>query len=504
MEDESIETPLESEERDLSHSTSADRIESNVKPEHQEQNGTTGLSTGVSRIPRKDRDRLTQMFKAWDFDKDGNISRADLEWLMDFITDGSILDTEVDELMEAADRNKSGAIELDEFMLWLYNDRRSEYLQEIQPDAHGAGSDAQVLQALQEWFILIDVNGNGTLEFQELAVALMYTRPSITIRELEKHFQQLDPDGSGCVDWNEFLDEHVRLLDAIPRPMEEKLALVQGRITMLEEKATKLKSDQAMGLGGSMTVEELLHRLRARYGSTEAAFKAISTGGVLNIVQFRSLVATLLDDKPNSANVLNCVRELFGAIDLDGGGDIGLEEFQEVEYTTFSKYIPRSQVERRGTALEVMSETITVIASTDRDFNVDVLERRLKKEKDKAEVARLKAKLEAIRVKPLPDCFELDSTGFSFDDPRVVSVEAFEEFLGKRLSKTADFKAHEKQYGHKAAVKLSLFGWSPNELFEALAQGALTMTALTWKDLCRDAPGFSAIGGTTSKLEQYS
>mmetsp|Transcript_49694 Transcript_49694/g.118399 ORF Transcript_49694/g.118399 Transcript_49694/m.118399 type:complete len:485 (-) Transcript_49694:135-1589(-) len=448
--------------------------------------------TRVKQVPRRDRDRLAQLFQAWDANKDGVISRSEVELIMNFITDGSITSKDVDALMAAADRNQSGDIDVDEFILWMYDVRNGNYIGDIQPPNKGTGSCADLLQALQDWFMHMDINGNGTLELEELAVAMMYSRPAVTNDQIWAAFQHLDPDGNGHVSWNEFLDEHVRLLDAIPRPIEEKKALIEGRITMLEEQATKLKSESSAGVSATMTVEELLYRLRARYSSTEAAFNAISTGGVVNIVQFRSLVASLLDEKPTSASVLNCVRELFGELDLNRGGDIGLEEFQEVEYATFSKYIPRSQMERKYTALQVISEIVTVIAKLEKDINMDVLERRIKAEKDAGERFRLSSKLEALREQDLSYSFSLESLDYKISDPSMVTSEVFEEFLSKRLARTSLFKTYEKQYGSKAALRISLFGWVPDDLFQALAAGALTISVVNWKDLCKHAPDLKA------------
>merc|ERR550532_3696253 len=63
-------------------------------------------------------DKVVEVFKAWDTDGDGHISRKELERI--FITlNPSFTKKELDSVMKAADKNGDGMIDYTEFADWL-------------------------------------------------------------------------------------------------------------------------------------------------------------------------------------------------------------------------------------------------------------------------------------------------------------------------------------------------------------------------------------------------
>lgn len=53
---------------------------------------------------------------------------------------------------------------------------------------------------------LVQVDGGGELDEDEFALIMQYLGVTLTEAELERWFAKYDTSGDGNIDWNEFLD----------------------------------------------------------------------------------------------------------------------------------------------------------------------------------------------------------------------------------------------------------------------------------------------------------
>merc|ERR1712232_845853 len=153
------------------------------------------------------------------------MGRLELKQLMMFVTDGALTEGMLDQLMQVADVNKNGVIELNEFVTWLWNPTTGLFSRDVAPSKIPAAKSPGIVQALQEWFALHDLNNNRAIDYEEFAIARMLVFQDAKSEDLEDEFQRLDRHERSVVTWPDFLQEYARLLDAIPRPVEEKIKL---------------------------------------------------------------------------------------------------------------------------------------------------------------------------------------------------------------------------------------------------------------------------------------
>lgn len=66
----------------------------------------------------EDTERVIDMFKHWDTDGDGTITRAELKRVL-LLLNPAFTEPDLSKLMKAADKNKDGIIDFEEFVEWL-------------------------------------------------------------------------------------------------------------------------------------------------------------------------------------------------------------------------------------------------------------------------------------------------------------------------------------------------------------------------------------------------
>eukprot|EP00933_Yihiella_yeosuensis_P044647 TRINITY_DN3990_c0_g1_i1.p1 TRINITY_DN3990_c0_g1~~TRINITY_DN3990_c0_g1_i1.p1 ORF type:complete len:167 (-),score=41.87 TRINITY_DN3990_c0_g1_i1:110-610(-) len=68
-------------------------------------------------------DTILEAFKQWDVDGDGSISKTELERVL-VILNPSFTKKELNKMMKAADKNRDGNIDYEEFVDWLYSPKK--------------------------------------------------------------------------------------------------------------------------------------------------------------------------------------------------------------------------------------------------------------------------------------------------------------------------------------------------------------------------------------------
>ncbi|KAI8462459.1 MAG: hypothetical protein J3K34DRAFT_500515 [Monoraphidium minutum] len=61
-----------------------------------------------------------------------------------------------------------------------------------------------ILRTVREWFDLVDYDGSGTLEYEELAAALQAAQIPADATSISEMIRLMDANHDGCIGWNEF------------------------------------------------------------------------------------------------------------------------------------------------------------------------------------------------------------------------------------------------------------------------------------------------------------
>ncbi|OQV17184.1 Troponin C [Hypsibius exemplaris] len=102
-------------------------------------------------------------------------------------------DKDLRELIAEVDTDGSGEIEFDEFLVLV-----SRFVVE--------GDKAKMEQELRDAFRLYDKQGNGYINVSDLREILRALEDKITEEELDEMIAEIDTDGSGTVDFDEFME----------------------------------------------------------------------------------------------------------------------------------------------------------------------------------------------------------------------------------------------------------------------------------------------------------
>lgn len=167
--------------------------------------------SGAPRIKEtKRQEQLRALFRRFDVDKSGGLSRKELSVVLKRI--GKVTERDIDRIMEAADTNGNGIIEMDEFVSLLYSGRAA-------PQARTLLEYGDSLRIL---FKAFDRNGNGLITLREfsqchgiLSGALRLNTdlredhahrsdPLRLQKDVDKLFEMVDKDGDLMLSASEF------------------------------------------------------------------------------------------------------------------------------------------------------------------------------------------------------------------------------------------------------------------------------------------------------------
>ncbi len=152
--------------------------------EENTQNPNPGQSHSLSEKEYAD---LALVFKLIDQDNSGSISNAELGFLMKSIGQNPT-PAELQDMINEADTNHNGAIELNEFV-----DLMAKKINETNKE-----------DEMMEAFGIFDRDGDGYITLAELKLVMNYLGENINEGELDQMIQEADIDRDGKVNYVDF------------------------------------------------------------------------------------------------------------------------------------------------------------------------------------------------------------------------------------------------------------------------------------------------------------
>ncbi|KAJ9577948.1 hypothetical protein L9F63_025192 [Diploptera punctata] len=143
-------------------------------------------------LPQEQIDMLKKAFDAFDREKNGYIEAEMIGTILEML--GTRLDQDtLDDIIAEVDRERSGQLEFEEFVTLS-----ARFLVE---------EDAEAMQQeLREAFRLYDKEGNGYITTGTLREILRELDDKLTEEDLDNMIEEIDSDGSGTVDFDEFME----------------------------------------------------------------------------------------------------------------------------------------------------------------------------------------------------------------------------------------------------------------------------------------------------------
>uniref|UniRef100_A0A182J4R2 EF-hand domain-containing protein n=1 Tax=Anopheles atroparvus TaxID=41427 RepID=A0A182J4R2_ANOAO len=136
---------------------------------------------------------LREAFTAFDIEKKGSISMEVVGTILDLLG-YSMSDDELQDIIDEYDIDESGNIEWEEFI-----ELASNY---VEPE-----EDYDVLRAeLREVFMMYDKAGTGFIPLDVFKQILRELDGAVPENELDDIIDEIDADGSGTVDFEEFME----------------------------------------------------------------------------------------------------------------------------------------------------------------------------------------------------------------------------------------------------------------------------------------------------------
>ncbi|GLG93259.1 Troponin C, isoform 2, partial [Gryllus bimaculatus] len=143
-------------------------------------------------LPQEQIAVLKKAFDAFDSEKSGSISTNMVEDILRLM--GQPFNrTILEEMIEEVDADKSGRLEFEEFVTLA-----AKFI--IEEDAEAMEKE------LREAFRLYDKEGNGYIPTACLREILHELDDQLTDEELDMMIEEIDSDGSGTVDYDEFME----------------------------------------------------------------------------------------------------------------------------------------------------------------------------------------------------------------------------------------------------------------------------------------------------------
>ncbi|KAK3138922.1 hypothetical protein QOZ80_5AG0375250 [Eleusine coracana subsp. coracana] len=146
------------------------------------------LSLSPSPSSRRTDAELERVFRKFDANGDGRVSRSELAALFAGVGHAPT-DDELARMMEEADADGDGYISLAEFAALM---------------ASAAGDEGAVEEDLRHAFRVFDADGNGVISPAELARVLRGLGEAATVAQCRRMIRGVDRDGDGQVCFEEF------------------------------------------------------------------------------------------------------------------------------------------------------------------------------------------------------------------------------------------------------------------------------------------------------------
>jgi calmodulin len=213
-------------------------------------------------------DSIRGAFERLDADGSGELERPEIAELMTQLGRGPLSEKALDALMAELDADGSGEVDFEEFYAWFSRPPLRPPWPWGATLAAGATSGGVALalrayrrreellgameRAGQERFDAIDEDGSGELDRSELGQLAQAMGKKLGEQELTELMEQVDADGSGLVDYQEFFDWYMEGVD--------NSGLDRGAQALLYERAPDVAPLALLTLGVE-TVPQLLLQL---------------------------------------------------------------------------------------------------------------------------------------------------------------------------------------------------------------------------------------------------
>ncbi|RAL46629.1 unnamed protein product [Cuscuta campestris] len=135
-------------------------------------------------------DEAEVVFRKFDKNGDGKISPSELAAILNALGTMTVSEEEVDRIMKEVDLDGDGFIDIKEFAAVYF-------------PSDGGGSNSHE-KDLREAFDLYDIDKNGKITASELHKTLKRLGEKCSIKECRRMISQVDVDGDGCVNFEEF------------------------------------------------------------------------------------------------------------------------------------------------------------------------------------------------------------------------------------------------------------------------------------------------------------
>lgn len=148
------------------------------------------------------KDEIKRLFQKWDKNNDGWISRDELERVFVEL-EADMSKAELQLMFNAADRDRNGKIDIDEFVEWIYSGGQGTdvALAAASPETFCTPSMAEISAA----FSRIDLDGDGVIDMDELwLVFSTLGNPIWTDERLKQLFKSIDTNKVGRIQQDEF------------------------------------------------------------------------------------------------------------------------------------------------------------------------------------------------------------------------------------------------------------------------------------------------------------
>lgn len=147
-------------------------------------------------------------FRTFDVDGSGSIDADELTAVFKQMGQGASKD-DVQELLEQFDADNSGGIEWLEFlemMRFFYSAKKEDYVKEfLEPAKAFPQFNDDEISVFVQTFRMFDLDDSGSIDANELATVFAYMGMSSTPEVVAAVIEKYDADGSGEIEWNEFL-----------------------------------------------------------------------------------------------------------------------------------------------------------------------------------------------------------------------------------------------------------------------------------------------------------
>jgi Ca2+-binding EF-hand superfamily protein len=218
--------------------------------------------------------KIKELFSEMDTDDSGTLERREIGSAMAKLG-VKLLPEEINVLFERYDYNNSGQLDYGEFLNLVgfqkdgnvssqarLDDEVDRLLERIQDNLEkylGSGSSGQSGKALKELFREIDVDGSGTIDKQEFARAMARLGVKLTTEEIATIYERFDADDGRQLKYNDFL----KLIgfDASSKSLGDSRQRRGGLDKEIEDLIDKIRSRLTQELGTGRDVCRELKRV---------------------------------------------------------------------------------------------------------------------------------------------------------------------------------------------------------------------------------------------------